>query len=186
MAKDTESQSNDGIEPVVVWFTGLSGSGKSTIAGWVAEMLRIRGLPVEELDGDRVRRVFPATGFTRAERDAHVRWVGYLASRLEQHGVFVVASFVSPYEDSRRFVREICRNVVEVYVSTPLDVCEQRDVKGLYVRARAGQIKNFTGLDDPYEPPARPDVVVDTTRLTVADAGSRVLEALQPYIGGAR
>src|SRR5438132_8937728 len=112
----------------VIWFTGLSGSGKTTVAEWVAAELRRRGHKVEYLDGDAVRAIFPNTGFTRPERDAHIRRVGFLAGKLEQHGVIVVASFVSPYRESRDFVRSMCRSFVEVWVNTPLAVCEQRDV----------------------------------------------------------
>ena len=170
-------------QPAVVWLTGLSGSGKSTLSRWVADRLRADGHRVEELDGDSIRAVFPSTGFTRAERDAHVRRVGYLASRLEHHGVFVIASLVSPYRESRDFVRGLCRNFVEVHVSTPLEVCEARDVKGLYARARRGEIRNFTGIDDPYEPPSKPEVAVDTAATTVEEAGSRVLRALGHRFG---
>jgi adenylylsulfate kinase len=169
--------------PVVLWFTGLSGSGKSTISQWVADVLRRNGARVEQLDGDTIRDLFPNTGFTRDARDAHIRRVGYLASRLEQNGVSVVASFVSPYEDSRAFVRGLCRNFVEVHVATPLDVCEARDVKGLYAKARRGEIRNFTGIDDPYEPPVRPDVVVNRNGETVQQAGRQVLEVLQQRLG---
>ena len=162
----------------VVWFTGLSGSGKSTVAEWVAAELRRRGRPVEVLDGDAMRRVFPNTGFSKQERDAHIRRVGYLASRLEHHGVTVVASFVSPYRESRDFVRGLCRNFVEVYVSTPIDECERRDVKGLYAKARRGEIQEFTGVSDPYEPPVSAELVLDTSRMTVEDAGCQVLAAI--------
>ena len=113
------------IQPVVLWFTGLSGSGKSTVSGWVANELRARGLRVEQLDGDTIRDIFPKTGFSKAERDAHITRVGYLASKLEQNGVFVVASFasfVSSYRESRDFVRGLCRNFVEIHLSTPLAV----------------------------------------------------------------
>jgi adenylylsulfate kinase len=167
------------VKPAVLWFTGLSGSGKSTIADWVEASLRRRGLKVERLDGDSLRNIFPATGFTREERDSHVRRVGFLASKLEQHGVFVVASFVSPYKDSRDFVRGLCTSFVEVHVSTPLDECERRDVKGLYARARRGEIRNFTGIDDPYESPTNPELSIDTQVTTVEAAGARVLEILQ-------
>lgn len=169
---------HDDIRPAVLWFTGLPCSGKSTIARWVADRLRAHGLRVEELDGDAIRRVFPDTGFTRPEREAHIKRGGFLASRLEHHGVVVVATFVSPYEASRQFVRRLCANFVEVYVATPLDVCEQRDEKGLYAKARRGEIKNFTGIDDPYEPPSNPELVIDTARVTVEEAGRRVLEVL--------
>jgi adenylylsulfate kinase len=167
------------VEPAVVWFTGLPGSGKSTVADSVAEALRSRGLKVERLDGDSVRQLFPQTGFTRGERDEHLRRVGFLASRMEKQGVFVVASFVSPYEDSRRFVRGLCSNFVEVYVATPLEECERRDPKGLYARARRGEIANFTGVNDPYEAPANAEVVVDTTNARVEQLRDRVLSAIR-------
>ena len=166
------------VAPAVIWFTGLPASGKSTLADWVAGQLSARGMPVERLDGDAVRRIFPETGFTREERDAHLRRIGYLASKLEAHGVFVVASFVSPYRDSREFVRQLCRSFLEVYVSTPLAECERRDPKGLYRRARAGEIANFTGVSDPYEPPEAPALTIDTSTESVAAAGTRVLLAL--------
>ncbi|MDH4348791.1 MAG: adenylyl-sulfate kinase, partial [Gemmatimonadota bacterium] len=119
------------------------------------------------------------TGFTRPERDAHIRRVGWVASRLERHGVTVVASLVSPYEESRSFVRGLCRNFIEVFVSTPFEVCAARDVKGLYAKAKAGEIKHFTGLDDPYEPPSAPELTIDTTHLPVDDAVRRVLRYLE-------
>ena len=173
------------VRPTVVWFTGLSGSGKSTIADSVARDLERRGLRVERLDGDTVRNLFPDTGFTRPERDAHIRRVGFLASTLEKNGVFVVASFVSPYEESRQFVRGLCPSYLEVYVATPLEECERRDAKGLYARARRGEIKHFTGIDDPYEPPVRPDVVVDTRQLTPEAAAAAVLAELRRRSNGA-
>jgi adenylylsulfate kinase len=170
------------IRPTVVWFTGLSGSGKSTISAWVAAEMRRRGLRVEQLDGDTIRDIFPNTGFTKPERDAHIKRVGFLASKLEQNGVFVVASFVSPYRDSRDFVRGLCADFIEVHVATPLEECERRDVKGLYARARRGELKNFTGIDDPYEAPDRPEVVLDTTKMSVEEAGDRVLSLLRSRI----
>jgi 3'(2'), 5'-bisphosphate nucleotidase len=163
-------------EGAVLWFTGLSGSGKSTIAARVVEELTRQGRPVEYLDGDNIRDIFPATGFTRPERDLHIKRVGFLASRLEAHGVIAVTSLVSPYESSRSFVRGLCRNFKEIYVSTPYEECERRDVKGLYGRARRGEIKNFTGLDDPYEPPEKPELVIDTRNATVEEAVGRVME----------
>jgi adenylylsulfate kinase len=170
------------IRPVVVWFTGLSGSGKSTISAWVAGELRRRGLRVEQLDGDTIRDIFPNTGFTKAERDSHIKRVGFLASKLEQNGVFVVASFVSPYRESRDFVRQLCGEFIEVHVATPLEECERRDVKGLYARARRGELKNFTGIDDPYEAPVKPDIVLDTTKMSVEEAGGKVIGLLRPRI----
>ena len=167
----------------VLWFTGLSGSGKSTLAQRVAEELRGRGVPVELLDGDTIRDVFPNTGFSRIERDAHVKRVGYLASRLEFHGVIVLASLVSPYRESRDFVRHLCRNFIEVHVSTPLEECERRDVKGLYAKARRGEVRHFTGIDDPYEPPEAPELVIDTSRVSVEAAGQQILSVLRGRLG---
>jgi adenylylsulfate kinase len=174
------------IGPAVVWLTGLSGSGKSTIARAVVRRLLAQGRAVEHLDGDAIREVFPATGFGRADRDAHVKRVGYLASRLERHGVVVVASLVSPYRESRDFVRGLCRNFVEVHVSTPIEECERRDVKGLYRKARAGLVRSFTGVDDPYEPPLAPELVLDTRTVSVDEGCEAVLERLARYPAGRR
>jgi len=133
-------------------------------------------MDVEYIDGDALREVFPNTGFTRAEREEHLRRTGYMASRLAAHGVTVVASFVSPYRESRDFIRKHCPGFVEIYVATPLEECERRDVKGLYARARRGEIRNFTGVDDPYEPPEHPELTLDTRALTVDQCVARVLE----------
>jgi adenylylsulfate kinase len=162
----------------VLWFTGLSGSGKSTIAERVHQQLRQRGTDVEYIDGDALREVFPQTGFTREEREEHLRRTGYMASRLAAHGVTVIASFVSPYRESREFIRRLCPGFVEIYVATPLDECERRDVKGLYARARRGDIRNFTGIDDPYEAPEHPELTLDTRALSVDQCVGRVLERL--------
>jgi adenylylsulfate kinase len=159
----------------VFWFTGLSGSGKSTIATRVYDALVGRGVEAEYLDGDALREIFPNTGFTRPQREEHLRRTGYLASRLAAHGVTVVASFVSPYRESRDFVRSLCRDFVEIYVSTPLEECERRDVKGLYARARRGEVPNFTGIDDPYEPPEHPELTLDTRDLSLDECVARVL-----------
>jgi len=175
---DRSSWGKRRVVPAVIWFTGLSGSGKSTVADWVAEQLRKRGLPVERLDGDAVRRIFPETGFGRDERNAHLRRIGYLASKLEAHGVFVVASFVSPFAESRDFVRSVCNSFIEVYVTTPLEVCERRDPKGLYAKARRGEILNFTGVSDPYEAPLAAEVSFDTSKVALEEAGAQVLQVL--------
>jgi adenylylsulfate kinase len=166
----------------VLWFTGLSGSGKSTIATRVHRELVRRGVEVEYIDGDALREVFPATGFTRAERDEHLRRTGYMASRLAAHGVTVVASFVSPYRESRDFIRSLCENFGEIYVATPLEECERRDVKGLYARARRGEIRNFTGIDDPYEPPQRPELTLDTGVLSVEQCVAQVLAFVEDQL----
>lgn len=159
----------------VIWLTGLSGAGKTTVAQVLSENLRKRGYKIEQLDGDTIREIFPTTGFSREERDQHIRRVGYLASRLEAHGIIVIASLISPFEDSRNFVRKLCKNYFEVYVDTPLDVCEARDPKGLYKKARAGLIKSFTGIDDPYEAPQKPQMRIETTRFSPHEAADKIM-----------
>jgi adenylylsulfate kinase len=166
------------IRPAVLWFTGLSGSGKSAIAKVVVKRLKKLGVDLEHLDGDAMRSIFPNTGFTKSAREEHIRRVGFLAAMLEKHGVTIVASFVSPYRESRAFIRKLCRNFIEVYVSTPLEVCEQRDVKGLYRKARRGEIRNFTGISDPYEPPKHPEITIDTRGMTVSKSASLVMNYL--------
>jgi adenylylsulfate kinase len=163
------------LDPAVLWFTGLSGAGKSTVAQEVCARLRALGVPVEYLDGDAIRSVFPATGFSRPERDAHVKRVGFLASRLEYHGVMVACALISPSASARAEVRGMCQRFLEIHVATPLLECERRDVKGLYRRARLGEIRQFTGIDDPYEPPSNPELRIDTTSLTVSEAVDRVM-----------
>jgi adenylylsulfate kinase len=171
--------SNTQLKPTVLWFTGLSGSGKSTISENVYPVLKERGYRVEHLDGDAIREIFPKTGFSREERNAHVKRVGYIASRLQAHGVFVIGSFISPYKEARDFVRNMCEDFVEIYVSTPLEVCEARDVKGLYAKARQGEITQFTGIDDPYEPPENPELEIDTTDITPEEGVQMVIEYLE-------
>jgi adenylylsulfate kinase len=166
------------LKPTVLWFTGLSGSGKSTISERVYEILSEREYEVEHLDGDAVREIFPQTGFSRKDRNDHIKKVGYLASRLQTHGVFVIGSFISPYKEARDFVRSLCDDFTEIYISTPLEECERRDVKGLYAQAREGKIKQFTGIDDPYEEPENPELTIDTTHITVDEGVQRVLDYL--------
>ena len=158
----------------VLWFTGLSGAGKSTIAAGVHRILDGLGIASELLDGDAIRAISP-TGFTREDREAHVRRVGFLASRLEHHGVTVSCALISPYAASRDWVRGTCRQFVEIHVATPLSECERRDVKGLYRRARRGEIVHFTGIDDPYEPPTHADLTVNTLVTPVDSAVDQVL-----------
>jgi adenylylsulfate kinase len=165
------------VRPAVVWLTGLPSAGKSTIAERLTAELRERGVPVEHLDGDGVREVFP-TGFTRTERHEHNRRIAFLASRLEHHGVTVVTSFVSPYRESRAYARSLARRFIEVHIATPLEECERRDVKGLYARARKGELRQLTGIDDPYEPPANPELTIDTRSVSVDEASQQILERL--------
>jgi adenylylsulfate kinase len=155
------------MKPCIIWFTGLSGAGKSTLSEALISELKVRQIEFEYLDGDEIRAIMQSTGFSKDERNQHVRWVGYVATRLERHGIVVVASFVSPYRESRDFVRQLSKNFIEIYVSTSIDECERRDVKGLYKKARAGEIKNFTGVSDAYEPPVAPELSLDTGKLNL-------------------
>ncbi len=166
----------------VLWLTGLSGAGKSTLAEILFEKLAATGKKCEQLDGDILRGVFPNTGFSKAARDEHIRRVGFLASRLEHHGVIVVASFISPYRESRGFVRNLCDNFIEIHVKASLDECKRRDVKGLYKKALAGEIKEFTGIDDPYESPENAEIVVNTDTQSVDESISQIMEYLKPYL----
>jgi adenylylsulfate kinase len=162
----------------VIWFTGLSGSGKSTLAQAVNSVLQQRGVDTEILDGDQIRTVFPATGFSPEDRDNHIKHAGYTASLLEKHGVTVLCAFISPYDTTRKFVRTLCRNFTEIYVRCPLPVCEARDVKGLYKRARSKEIVQFTGIDAPYDVPLSPDLVVDTAHTELSACVAQVLRTL--------
>lgn len=164
----------------VIWFTGLSGSGKTTLAKAVCRKLQAQGLFVEHLDGDEVRALFPQTGFDRDSRNEHIARIGYLASKLEKHGVIVLASFISPYRESRHFTRKLCRNFFEIFLSTPLEVCRRRDPKGLYRKVSKGKIRQFTGVQDPYEPPLAPELILDTSRLSIQESVAKVLQTVFP------
>ena len=163
-----------------IWFTGLSGSGKTTISTEVAKILRQRGSRVEVLDGDIVRQNLTRDlGFSRTDRDENIRRIGFVAHLLTRNGVVVLVSAISPYRDVRQEVRnKIGSNFIEVYVNAPLSTCEDRDVKGLYKRVRKGEIKFFTGIDDPYEPPLKPEVECFTDQEEIDQSVAKVLESL--------
>jgi len=166
---------------VCIWFTGLSGSGKSTTAEALLPLLREQGREVTLLDGDVVRtHLSKGLGFSREDRDTNVRRVGYVAAEVVRHGGLAVAALVSPYRDTRDEVRRMVAEgrFVEVFVDTPLDVVEQRDVKGWYAKARAGEVKEFTGVDDPYEPPLSPELTLLTVDTTPERNAHVVLEYL--------
>ncbi|CAM2009200.1 adenylyl-sulfate kinase [Acanthopleuribacter pedis] len=166
-------------KPAVLWFTGLSGAGKSTLALAVKEALEQQNTAVAWLDGDITRKFLPRTGFSREARDGNVLKAGFIARTLEENGVTVVASYISPYRATRDQVRTMCDHFVEIHVATPLEICEARDVKGLYAKARAGEISQFTGIDDPYEAPHQAEIVIDTTREDVPAAVARILAYLR-------
>lgn len=160
----------------VLWFTGLSGAGKSTIAEELERELKARRLNYEILDGDVVRtHLSKGLGFSKADRDTNIRRIGWVARTLAKHGCVSVCAAISPYRDIRDEVRKDSPRFVEVFVDAPLDVCEKRDVKGLYRKARAGEIKEFTGISDPYEQPLSPEVTCHTDRESVSDSAGKIL-----------
>lgn len=165
----------------VIWFTGLSGAGKSTLAKALAESLIEHNLTIELLDGDEIRKIFPQLGFSRAERNQHVERLGHLASVLEKHGVISIVALISPFAESRQFARSLAQNFFEIHVSTPIATCEKRDPKGLYKKARRGELKQFTGIDDPYEVPTNPELVIDTTLLSIEESLALVKKKLEIF-----
>ncbi len=169
------------VKPAVLWFTGLSKSGKTAISRQVAQELTRRNVKVEYLNGETIRDLFPETGFTPEERDEHIKRVGYLASRLEKNGVFVVASFVSPSAKARDFVRRLCETFIEVHVATPLEECEKRDQTQLYARARRGELHHVVGIDEPYEVPGKPDLKFDLRSDSPEQASGQLMERLEPH-----
>ncbi len=166
----------------VVWFTGLSAAGKTTVANIVEAELEQRGLVVEHLDGDIVRtHLSKGLGFTKEDRDANIARIGWVASRIARAGAAVVVSAISPYEDARRHARSLVEShapFIEVYVATPLEECARRDPKGLYAAAFAGEIDDFTGVSAPYEAPSNPEITLDTTGVSPSESAAVVMERL--------
>lgn len=165
---------------VTVWLTGLSGAGKTTIARCIEEQLKARNCQVEVLDGDLIRTwLSQGLGFSKKDRDINVRRVGFVANLLSRNGVVVIVAMISPYQEIRDEIRAINKDFVEVYVNAPLELCEARDVKGLYAKARSGEIKGFTGIDDPYEIPLNPEVVCESGEETVEESAKKVIGTLE-------
>jgi adenylylsulfate kinase len=169
---------------LTLWLTGLSSAGKSTLANYVGERLRAAGYKVEVLDGDIVRqRLSKGLGFSKQDRDENVRRIGFVAELLSRNGVIVIVSAISPYRALREEVRGRIENFAEVYVNASLELCEQRDLKGLYKRARAGELKGFTAIDDPYEEPLNPEVECRTGAETIEESGNRILNYVTRRLG---
>lgn len=162
-----------------VWFTGLSGAGKTTIAGRLDQVLRDLGFRVEWLDGDVIRtHLSKGLGFSKEDRDTNILRIGFVCRLLSRNGVVAIASAISPYRETRDQVRAEIGDFVEVYAKCPLDVLKQRDAKGLYARALRGEIPNFTGVSDPYEEPLTPEVVLETDRESEDESLEKVLAEL--------
>lgn len=163
----------------VLWLTGLSGAGKSTLSELIAADLRTRDVPVELLDGDEMREFLTkGLGFSREDRDTNVLRIGYVAKLLAQHGVVSIVAAISPYRDTRDQVRQMANRFVEVHVDCALEHVEARDVKGLYAKARSGEIKQFTGISDPYESPETPEIRVDSGTQSVEESLAEIINWL--------
>ena len=171
-----------------VWFTGLPSSGKTTLSSLLRDQLEELGLPVQVLDGDEMRqRLTKGLGFTKEDRYENISRIAYVAKLLTRVGGVAIAAAISPYREMRDRARAEIGNFVEVHVSCPLAVCMQRDVKGLYTRAMKGEITNFTGISDPYEPPTNPEIVVHTEKESIEESLNKILTHLasQGYIDAA-
>lgn len=165
-----------------LWLTGLSGAGKSTIAYRLERELREQGCLVELLDGDAIRKnLSKDLGFSREDRNTNVRRVGYVANLLSRNGVIAIVSMISPYRAVRDELRQSTENLVEIYINAPLTVCEARDIKGLYAKARSGQIKAFTGVDDPYEEPLNPHITCYTSKETIDQSVTKIITWLTHF-----
>jgi len=163
----------------VLWFTGLSGSGKTTISERVDQKLKSQGYKVELLDGDVIRtNLSKGLGFSKEDRDINIRRIGFVAHLLSRNGVIAIAAAISPYQTIRDEIREMEPDFIEVYVKASLKMCEKRDIKGLYAKARAGELKGFTGIDDPYEEPTNPEIICDTDTETIDESIAKVISYL--------
>ena len=167
------------VSPAVVFLTGLSGAGKTTIAKKVIEKLRKKGLAPVLLDGDEIRNAINLTGFDEESRKRHNLNVGYMSKILESQGKIVLVSLISPYDDIRNQIRAMCNKFIEVHVATDIKVCMERDPKGIYKKAISGEIKDFTGISAPYYPPQNPELVLDTASISAEACAVKIIEQLK-------
>lgn len=158
------------IEPFNLWFTGLPMSGKTTIADKVFSELQKLGIPVERIDSKDVRDLIPEVGFDRADRNQHMIRIGHLIKTLQNNSISTVASFVSPYDESRNTIKEMVKNSIIVYIKADIKTCQQRDYKGIYQKAINGDLQNFPGINDVYEEPTRPEIIIDTDKYSIDEA----------------
>src|SRR2546422_3098113 len=162
-----------------IWFTGLSGSGKSTLSEVIEQHMKALGRNIEVLDGDIVRtHLSKGLGFSREDRDTNIKRIGFVCNLLTRNGVICISAAIAPYAEAREWARKEIGNFVEIYVKCPIEVCRQRDVKGLYKLVDEGKIKGFTGVDDPYEEPEHPELVIETDKETVEESVARIFTKL--------
>jgi adenylylsulfate kinase len=169
------------IEPFNLWFTGLPLSGKTTIANLVYEKLKKLQIPIERIDSSEIRDLVPDIGYTRKDRNRHIQRIGYLIQTLQNNSVSTVASFVSPYRESRKAIREMVKNNIVVYVKADPESCKQRDYKGVYEKAERGEIKNFTGVSDVYEEPEHAEIVIDTDKMSPEEAAEIIVRYVKRH-----
>jgi adenylylsulfate kinase len=167
------------IEPFNLWFTGLPLSGKTTLADAVYKELEKLDIPLERIDSKDIRELIPDVGFTREDRNRHMHRVGHLIKTLQKNSVSTVASFVSPYRESRKAIREMVQNNIVVYVKASIDTCKKRDTKGKYEKALKGEYKNFTGVNDIYEEPQHAEIVIDTEKLSVEQSAQEIIKFIK-------
>lgn len=167
------------IEPFNLWFTGLPMSGKSTIADLVFKKLQKFDLPLERIDSKDVRELIPDIGYTREDRNHHMHRIGHLIKTLQNNSISTVASFVSPYRESRKAIRDMVKNNVIVYVKAELETCKARDYKGVYTKAMNGELKNFSGVNDVYEEPQHAEIIIDTDMITAEEAAEKIVKYLR-------
>lgn len=167
------------IEPFNLWFTGLPLSGKTTIADKVYEKLEKFHIPIERIDSKDIRELIPDIGFTRDDRNRHMHRIGNLIKTLQKNSISTVASFVSPYRESRKAIREMVKNNIVVYVKADIETCKKRDYKGKYAKALAGELQNFPGVNDMYEEPQHAEIVIDTDKMTADDAAELIVKHIK-------
>lgn len=169
------------IEPFNLWLTGLPLSGKTTIADKVYAELEKLHIPIERLDSKDIRDLIPDIGFSREARNRHMHRIGFLIRKLQKNAISTVASFVSPYRESRKAIREMVKNNVVVYIKADIETCKKRDYKGVYEKALAGKLKNFSGINDVYEEPEHADIVIDTERMSADEACTVIVKYIKKY-----
>jgi len=169
------------IEPFNLWFTGLPLSGKTTIADKVYKELEALSIPLERLDSKDIRDLIPSIGFTREDRNRHMHRIGYLIQKLQNNSISTVASFVSPYRESRKAIREMVKNNIVVYLKADILTCKERDYKGVYERAEKGELQNFSGVNDVYEEPQHAEIIIDTQVSSADEAAQTILEYIKKH-----